>query len=300
VSWPTFLIIGAHKAGTTALYSYLAQHPEIFMSSVKEPAFFSYEGQPDPDVPQQVTAIEDYKLLFADSHGAKALGEASTPYLCVPGTAERIHKYVPNAKLLAVLRDPSYRAYSNYLYLRQYGREHIRSFADAIAEEPRRIAHGWRCEWHYTSLGFYYQQLSRYFELFARDQIKIILYEDFKRDPRSIMQQVYSFLDVDKKFAVDVSARHNVTLGLPDPRMDAVNTLVRKQLLPRWIKKNIPNKQQLWQIWVRVLTRHRVAAPELDPAIHRRLIELYREDISKLECLIDRDLSAWLTTSSRE
>ena len=123
MTMPNFLIIGAMRAGTTSLYHYLKQHPQVYMSPVKEPRFFALEGEkPDPGRPtderlmnHSITDIEAYRALFQAVSKETAIGEASPLYLYSPKAPERIRHYIPDAKLIAVLRDPVERAYSHFL-----------------------------------------------------------------------------------------------------------------------------------------------------------------------------------------
>src|SRR3712207_4104321 len=127
---PNFLVIGAMKSGTTALYYYLEQHPEIYMSPVKEPNFFSQENAADT-----VTHIGTYEQLFKGASGKKAIGEASHSYLYEPRAAAEIRRYVPKVKLIAILRNPIDRAYSHFLHMVRSGTEPLDDFAQALREE---------------------------------------------------------------------------------------------------------------------------------------------------------------------
>ena len=142
---PNFMIIGAAKAGTTALYKYLEEHPQIFMSPQKEPRFFALEGEKiDFRGPgamtrfRYVTDIETYRLLFKNVSNELAIGEASTWYLYIPKAAKGIRHYLPNVKLIVMLRDPVQRAYSNFLGLRREGVEPLEDFTEAMVAEKER------------------------------------------------------------------------------------------------------------------------------------------------------------------
>src|SRR5918994_33933 len=190
MTMPNFFIVGAQKAGTTSLYHYLNQHPDVFMSPRKEPFFFDRElnahgevvkqefgGPGDQQAPKYVN-IREYEALFAGAKGEKAIGEASPLYIYAPGTAERIKRYVPEAKLIALLRNPADRAYSAFLHAVRIGREPLSDFAQALREEDDRIWYNWHYQFHYRNRGLYYAQLKRYFEVFGREKVGIWLYED--------------------------------------------------------------------------------------------------------------------------
>ena len=147
MTMPNFLLIGAGKSGTTAIYRYLQAHPQIYMSALKEPQFFAIAGQPISDFPdlrgyeqEVVTDLQSYEQLFARFAGEVAIGEASTWYLYNPQALDRIQQSLPNVKLIAILRHPVERAYSHFLFNRGIGREPLSSFETALAVEPERIA----------------------------------------------------------------------------------------------------------------------------------------------------------------
>lgn len=297
MTMPNFIVIGAAKSGTTALYRYLKQHPEIFMSQPKELRFFPFEEQiPDfcgpgdkADMGTVITKIEDYRACFAQGAQYPARGESSPLYLYYPRTAERIHHHLPDAKLIAILRHPADRAYSQFLMERRYGREHL-SFSDALAAEEKRISNGWSHHWHYRQRGFYAAQLKPYFELFKRQQLKIYLYEDYLADNVGFIQDIFRFLNVDDTFVPDMSVRHNVSkiprshalqVFLTEPRL--TKNLLKPLVPAHWSRRIGDNLRE------RNLTR-----PPLSPKIRRQLIEVYREDIIKLQDMLQRDLSHWL------
>ena len=296
---PNFLVIGAAKAGTTSLYHYLGQHPEVFMSPVKEPHFFALGGtganfrSPGAEAGINRKSFADpegYEGLFAGARGEKAIGEASTSYLYSPEAPERIKRRVPEARLIAVLRDPAERAYSTFLALRLGGREPLRDFSRALEAEEGRIRDGWEHLWHYKNLGFYHVQLSRYGKALEEGRLRVYLYEDLGADPRGVMRDAYRFLGVDASFEPDTSQRHNMS-GVSNNGF--LVSLVRKRhpvktaikpLVPATVRRRLVSGLQK-----RVLSR-----PPFPPEVRRELVEAYREDVLRLEDLIGRDLSAWL------
>jgi hypothetical protein len=147
---PNFFIIGAPKSGTTALYDSLKQHPEIYMSPVKEPHFFALNEQPPVWAGPagsylRQTAVwrpRDYFMLFAGVTNQCTVGEASTRYLRSPLAAQRIKQYLPESKLVAILRQPADRAYSDYVFRIQHGWEAVASFTEALELEDSRRAKG--------------------------------------------------------------------------------------------------------------------------------------------------------------
>src|SRR5918997_468574 len=154
---PNFLIIGAMKSGTTALYYYLEQHPQIYMSPVKEPNFFCSGGQEGWES-KSVTRIRAYQYLFKDVSDEKAIGEASHCYLYEPQAVARIQEHLPDAKLVAILRNPVDRAYSHFLHMVRNGTEPLTDFGQALEEEEIRADPHRRFQ-DYIGRGLYYGQL---------------------------------------------------------------------------------------------------------------------------------------------
>ena len=301
---PNFLIIGAQKSGTTSLYHYLEQHPEVYMSPIKEPRFFALEGRkPDFRGPGSeervnrwaVTDIEEYRALFEGVEGEKAIGEASVTYIHSPQAPERIKHHVPEAKLVALLRNPVERAYSAYTQRVRDGREPL-SFGSALREEESRLRDNWSPGWGYRRLGFYHRHLKRYYALFGKESIQVHLYEDLSEDPVGVSQDIFRFLRVDDAFVPDTSLRHNVS-GIP--KSQALLRLVKqpsfvksalRPLLPGGLRKRLSVNVRNWNL---------EKAPPLPEEARRELAEAYREDILGLQDLIGRDLSGWLDEPRR-
>lgn len=299
--WPNFLVIGANKGGTSALAAYLAQHPSIFMSPIKEPCFFSHAvagGAREirfgaPGTPARTHAIPsnlaEYRQLFEGVRGETAIGEASTSYLANPAAAQAIREHLPNVRLIAVLRDPAERAFSNYLMYRMWGLEQETSFSRVIDLEERRIEAGYPQGWHYKRLGLYFDSVNTYIRTFGRSAVKIYLYrKQWVEDQRNMLADVFRFLEVDDSFEVDTRERHNVSVVANSGAVDAVlnrpNPIrsLARALLPDTVRSAIGRRMREWN------------RPRLREQDRARLIEFYREDILRLQDLIGRDLSHWL------
>ena len=294
VTMPNFLIIGAQKAGTTSLYYYLKQHPQIYMSPIKEPHFFDGEGagqdagRPVRGLRPEITTIEEYRTLFQGATKETAIGEASPSYLYIPEAPERIRYHVPEVNLIAVLRNPVERAYSAFLHTVRSGREPLTDFSEALREEEGRIRGNWHAIYHYKNRGFYYGQLKRYQETFGRERIGVYLYEELNRNPAGMAQDIFRFLGVDEGFVPNVSVRYNAS-GVPRNKVVSIllersrkATPVLKRFLPFGIRQNLKG-----MIYAK-------PPPPLSAEVRRGLIEVYREDILRLQELIGRDLSKWL------
>jgi hypothetical protein len=306
---PNFFIIGAQKAGTTSLYYYLKQHPQVYMSPRKEPFFFNHELNANGEVvnekfggpgapPPKFANIREYQTLFRGVSSEKAIGEASVLYIYAPGTAQRIKRYVPGARLIALLRNPADRAYSAFLHAVRIGREPLTDFAQALQEEEDRIRENWHYVFHYRTRGLYYPQLERYYELFGREKLGVWLYEDLRDDPVGVVQSVFRFLGVDDTFTPDTSSKHNPARI---PKGEAARLMIKfmNTTLPV-VSKVFPPAPKVRQrvngriLRQRVNSRILTGSPPINPEIRRKLIDSYREDILKLQELIGRDLSMWL------
>ena len=296
---PNFLLIGAAKSGTTSMYYYLKQHPDIYMSPTKEPKFFTmegreinYQGPSDERIKKEsVTTFEEYVKLFEGVSGERAIGEASTTYLShLEGAAIKIQQTIPEVKLIAVLRHPADRAYSAYMHLRRMGVENEEEFEKALALEPSRQEQNFYEYWMYRQRGYYYQQLKTYYDLFPKEQIKVFLYEDMLSDLQGTLRETFRFLGVDHDFSPDTSAWHNKS-GIP--KSEGVSTfLTQKHPLKELAKKIVPERwghRLVSKVQGTILKQE-----QIPPAVRASMTQDYREDILQLQDLINRDLSRWL------
>ncbi len=293
--YPNFLIIGANKGGTSSFYKYLDQHPEIFMSEIKEPMFFLFNEmngtdtqasvsteEPEWDRWKPVSNLEEYKKMFSPPPGTKAAGEASTAYLANPMCAERIYRFNPQMKLIAILRNPVSRAFSNYLMYVRLGHED-KSFAAVVGEELAGKRGHLPQGRHYLQLGYYYESLNTYIKTFGRENVKVYLIEELKEDPASLFRDAFEFLGVDPSFTPDVSTRFNVNENvtrrgpLANFLLRADNRIHFTKLLPSSVRRKLEGRLKL------------------DPAMREKLAALYREDILKVQELTGKNLSAWLS-----
>ena len=294
---PNFLIIGAGKAGTSSIYHYLKQHPQVYMSPLKEPKFFALEGEtldfqgPDKDIVNRtsVNNLEDYQNLFQEASTEIAIGEASPVYLYDPKAPSKIKTYLPEVKLIAILRNPVERAFSSFTHLLREGFETL-SFEQALAEEENRIQKKWAPLWHYQQKGYYYEQLKRYYSIFKREQIEVYLYDDLRDNSTNLIQSIYKYVGVDDTFIPDLSKK-NVS-GNPKSRFvhdlftkdNQIKSLL-KPLFPKQLRRNIADT---------AIEKNLGAKPMLKGETRHQLQQLYREDVLQLQDLIGRDLSAWL------
>ncbi len=303
---PNFLIVGTPKAGTTAIYDYLQQHPQIFMSAVKEPYFFMMEGREvdftgpgDREaLSHVVTSMDEYQALFADVKDEIAIGEGSTCYLRDESSAGRIRQHLPDVRIVIGLRNPVDRAFSSYSHLRRDGRETIEDFEQALKEEPKRIEAGYEPLWHYAQSGLYYESLQRFYSLFPKENIFLYLFEDLKADAPGLMRSLYEFLGVEPDFAPDTEAKHNVS-GIPKNRgLHAVQEFLLQPNNPikEAVKPLLPERMRKRMLHgmvdrIRDVNFERL---KLSPEARARITPIFREDLLKVQDFIGRDLSAWL------
>jgi Sulfotransferase family len=215
---PGFLVIGAPKAGTTALHAALARHPALYMSPVKEPKFFLTDGPPPArggpgdaqTYREHVWRRADYEALFDGAPPGALCGESTPFYLYDRAAQRRIHDLLPGVRLIAVLRDPVERAHSNWTHLWSAGLEPINDVVRACQEEERRIEAGWAAFWHYVRLGRYGEQLEHLYTLFPRDHVLVFRYRDLLERPTRILDRICAFLGVEPGVIAEVP-RENVT-----------------------------------------------------------------------------------------
>lgn len=300
---PNFLIIGAAKSGTTALWHYLRQHPQVYMSPRKHTRFFSFRtenpGFNGPrlkreSVPYAITDVETYHALFRKVSSETAIGEASHSYLYRSEAPERIREYKADMKLIAVLRNPAERAYSHYRQMIRDGRESLDDFVRALEEEKTRIRDHWWPDFHYVQIGLYHAQLKHYCNLFERRQIKIYLYEDLASEPRAVLEDLFRFLSVDSTFVPEMAVRYNAS-GVPKSKV-LHSTLQGLRRLRPFAERVLPEQQgrRLLRLGGALHNRN-LTNSRLSPEVRRRVIDQYfRDDIVRLQSLIGRELSAWL------
>lgn len=297
---PNFIIIGAAKSGTTSMKHILAQHPEIFIYLSPKPRFFTFKdelpnycGPGDQAFNQtSITNIDRYQALFAEVKDQIAIGEKSTSYLVSSTIAsERIHQYLPEVKLIAILRHPADRAYSNYLNKVQVGLEKL-AFPEALAAEKARQQANWSPSWQYLQNGYYAARLKDYFQYFSPSQIRIFLYEDWTGNPRKLLADLFEFIQVDPGFAPNLNRRYNVAKIPRYPLLSKL--LLYPNPLRNLLSRSLPGGLRS-QLSAQVQKTQWKKPPALETSLRRQLTDLYRQDILELQSLIGRDLSHWLS-----
>lgn len=294
---PNFIVIGAAKSGTTAMYWYLAEHPQVFMSPVKETNWFAYgvddEGAlayGDPRIHRfPVKSAAAYEKLFAATGKARAVGEASPIYLECPQSAARIHTCMPDVRIICGLRNPVERAFSDYLmYLRDNGRPFI-------AERELRTDSAWaQPDSHWMRVGRYHAALARYYAAFPRENIHIFLFDDLRRDLPRVVRETYRFLGVDPAFLPDLATPYNPG-GVPENMLlERVfrHTAIARVAIERWLPKSVFDRLR------RLRAANLQKPPPLPEALRLELMEHFRDDIARTSALIGRDLGHWLVPAT--
>lgn len=219
---PNFLILGAARCGTTSLHYYLAEHPNVCMSAIKEPNYFLFEQTPTGPVPciaddrrlvtKSVPERERYERLFAGS--AAAVGEASPLYLYTRETPQLIRAALPDARLIAIVREPVDRAWSHFTYVNDHlGDDVVPAFEQAADAEIGKGYEPYRTGTHFLRLSAYAQQLDRYRATFPAEQLLVISYDDLIHRTSATLARICAFLGIDDTFRFDTSVQYNPSSG---------------------------------------------------------------------------------------
>jgi Sulfotransferase domain len=282
---PDFFLVGAPRCGTTALYTYLKQHPEIFMSPIKEPQFFADFLAEH----RRICTWSDYLNCFAGADHEKRIGEASVAYLAAPNSARDIKVFSPQARIIIMLRNPVDVMNSLYHLRRFSNLEDELSFESALAaDEHGRRSH----ELTYRERVKFAEQTKRFIDTFGRENVHIILFDDFKADTAMVYRDTLKFLDVQS----DVRTNFPVVNANPRARSQALWNVVRRP--PQLLRSIIhPLTSQAARKSVgRLLIRLNVVyekRPPITPHLMSRLNIEFVPEVEKLGAVIGRDLSAW-------
>lgn len=271
---PTFLVIGAMKAGTTSLHAYLSSHPDVFMTTPKEPNFF-VEGQ------GWRNGVAWYESLFEGAAGARARGEASTSYAKHPffqGVPARIKHVVPGVRLLYVLRHPIERMVSHYVHLvSDYGER--KPLGEALLDNPRLFA-----------VSDYASQIDRYLEHFDREQLLIVTSESLRDRRVETLSRIFRFLGIDDSWT--------------PPNVDAVLHRSSEKIVPTRFGERVPlavraARSERGPRSIRRLARRVAVRPSgrdeliVPPEIERVLIERLRPTVERLRHHMGADVDTW-------
>lgn len=284
---PTFFIVGAAKSGTTSLANYLDEHPDVFISKVKEPNFFSSKQLLEDHLyykDKLITSFSQYKKLFEGSESFAQRGEASVSYLVYPGVAENIKKMCPDARIVIILRNPVDRAYSHYLMDKKHRLVDI-EFEDVVHKNSNdpyldKYYH------QYIKVGLYSVQVKAYIDVFGIDNVKIFLFDELN-NTQKVTKSLFKFLELSSDFEPDIQKVHN---AYEEPRNFVSHYLYSIAGLRKFIKKMFPD---FLIVIIKNLIFSKAEKPVLGADIREYLRNYYHDDSCKLSKLIDRDLSFW-------
>jgi hypothetical protein len=288
---PNFFIVGARKCGTTSLYYYLKKIPGVYMSPVKELFYFApHTAQTDAfDV---IKDKKEYLRLFEKARGYIAVGEATPVYLWDPDAPKLIHQAVPHARIIIILRDPIERAYSQYLRMIKYSGMKA-SFYDELIRDSKIQERLYGRLQLYVELGMYYEQVKRYFDIFGREQVKVIIFEEFVQHPEQTVNEVLAFLGVN--YTVTTAAIRGHYHPDSVPRSSLSRSIFA---FFRWLRDRNIKFYKILSLLPDSLVE---SAPEkilfkrtqkliIDQKAVKFLQEIYRDDVLRLESLLGRSL----------
>jgi hypothetical protein len=295
---PDFVVVGAMRAGTTALATALDGHPDVFMCRPKEPNYFAclhgaleYQGPGDQWFARQNTVTwESYQTLFADAGGRQA-GEASAMYLALPDTAWDVAKALPDARAVVVLRDPSRRAASAHAYLRSRGRETVSTLAAALEAEERRKAAGYGPIWWYAGASDYRPGLQAYAEALGSDRVHVVVTEELQRCPGPVLEELAAFLDLrDVAPCVEALGAPINASGVPRSRLltralyppDGLRGAARR-VSPEWVRTGVRRARE------RALT---AGITRAEP-VPRLLLAEHADIVAGVEDFLRRPIEDW-------
>lgn len=281
---PNFLVIGAPRCGTTSLHDILGQHPDIFMSAVKEPHYFSSFDFPFPenDILQVTKDKATYESFFAEA-GDKLCGESSSYYLADPKAPAKIKAYNPDMKLIAIVREPVSRAYSHYLLYDRRGKQEF-SFRDTI-ELQLKDKPDVPDVYNLVELGRYEHQLANYYKHFPKEQILVVLFDDFTKRQVETIERILTFLEVDPTPA-ELLAESKPQNQYQVPRNQAIARITNNPKLMKTAMQLVP-RPALRFVRNKILLKKDAAKQPLDPAAADILKTAYKGEINQLAKLLN-------------
>ncbi|HAE34638.1 MAG: sulfotransferase domain-containing protein [Chitinophagales bacterium] len=310
---PTFIVVGANKGGTTSLFHYLQQHPEVYLSPLKEPHYFSKDIDPEQfskgfahnklrDIAAYVSgpmtdhkhagfvrSWDHYCKLFKFANGAKAIGELSTSYLYSSAAAREIREALGDIRIIICLRNPINRAYSHYRMNLWTGNSKAKTFMQALREDQTHEPKVWGNAHLYVEIGLYYEQVKRYYEQFSPDHIKIIFSQELRKHPEKVVRDLYEFIGVNPDFQPDTTGRFNEVYT---PKFKGLTWFLNKTGIRPMIKRL--SGQRMKQAVVKTMFRNKEDKGSMTDEERNYLADIYREDVDQLSKLIGCDLNHWI------
>jgi hypothetical protein len=305
---PDFLIVGAPKAGTSALHAALALHPDIFMTTPKEPKYWLCDDAPPPhwggpgdrhSQQEWVWRRNDYEALFHPAGPRQLRGESTPFYLWSRSAQRRIAENLPDVKLVVVVRDPIDRAYSNWMHLWCEGLEPVSGFLDAFGKEEERIRRGYAPFWRYRELGLYGEQVAHLYQYVDPDRVLIVRYRRLVDDPAGAVDKVARFLGVREGQVAEIPRDNSRTFVEPGWRPRILGPAVRAGF---WAGQFAP--PEVWRTLQPHATRHLSGRrgghrPRLTPEQRSELLPAFADDIKLLASVTGGVYDDWLSTRAR-
>jgi hypothetical protein len=306
---PQFVIAGAPKAGTTALHAALATHPGLYLSPVKEPKYHLTGGRRPPRSGQRgpgdahsarewIWRREEYLRLFDGAPAGAVRGESTPFYLHDRAAQRRLVADVPGIRVIAIVRDPVDRAWSNWVHLRADGLEPEADFAAAVAREESRVAAGWAPFWRYRGLGRYGEQLRDLYTLLPREQVLLLRYRQLVDTPDETLDRVSAFLGVERGVAHTVAPENVKPYVADTPRHRALARVARAGAA---LGAHAP--PQVWRQVSRpllaALHAGRVPRPPMPVEVRREVLAPLLPDIALLEELTGQSFDDWRRDTGR-
>lgn len=294
--FPDFLVVGAAKSGTTSLFHYLNAHPDVFIPELKELWYLQVMKNPNKEILSRWSKIPtnllSYSGMFLGAREDQVCGDMTPSYLMFPKyTIETINESLTeeqkkNLKIIIILREPIAKIKSHYRFNLKIGTEYL-PFNKALELEKERIAD------NTLSIGFSYVQSTLYYEqvkafLEAFDKVKVFLFDDLKDNPKHLMTDLYDFLNIDQIESVDLNKRYNTTDSVGGN--NSLSSKIKRLAFYFPFMSSLPVKYQK-AMYKRNYDR---VSTELSPNNLKRVKKVFREDVLKLQELINRDLSKWL------
>ncbi|MEO1340384.1 MAG: sulfotransferase, partial [Cyanobacteria bacterium J06635_13] len=295
---PNLFIVGQPKSGTTALHQFLGQHPEIYMSSIKEPHFFCSDFHLESDRAYGKQRFFDFRSesaylqLFNKAKNVKIAGESSTNYLYSQVAAEKIYNFNPDAKIIIILREPAKFLYSLHSHYVKFTEENEPDFLTALSLESKRREEEEFLSSRVTSPSYlyysqriqYYQQVKRYCDRFDPKQIKVVIFEEFKSANETIFKEVLEFLEVDSSFTPEYAVV-NVN---KEVKFKSINSLINNPLV-KSISKNLLSQEFNEFVRDNIVEKflwHQAPKVKMPAAIQAQLREQYRPEVVKISELL--------------
>ena len=281
---PNFFIVGAPKSGTTNMSYYLMQHPQVFMPENLEPYYFARLDVPQNYKREIISDEKKYLSLFKNAKNCKAVGESSPVYLYCPHSALEIKNRFPNSKLIISLRNPIEIAYSEYFSLKFMGFDQNRSFDELLDSSEEQLT---RNEFHIDSLleaGFYSKHIKRFQKIFSKNQIKIIIFEEYVKNTVPTINSILSFLGIKESITFDVTPKGAYKV----PRNFASQKLMNNSTFRKAAKFVIPTVTRQ-KIGERFLVKES-SRPPLKQNQRKRLTQIYQDDVENLSEILGRNL----------